>query len=150
MRTPTFERGVRIKYGKEGLGWYPHFCLEVGGGSTIYFSHDCSCEGAPLKNLFPSLYAVAANKGPNSASYCKHVFGSCVWSPIFNWDALVDEATLISFLTKLNGISIRGSYFDLVRWDLKSKGIFTVNSYWMKHLPLPSTPLQPNSSDCFL
>jgi len=40
--------------------------------------------------------------------------------------------TLVSFLSMLNGITIQDSSNDSVRWDLMSKGIFTVKSYHTK------------------
>ena len=70
------------------------------------FWHDRWCERAPLRDLFPSLYVFAENKEATVAAYCDPVSGSCIWSPIFIRDTLVDDASLISLLIKLNGILI--------------------------------------------
>jgi len=102
-------------------GWdrfYPHPSFKVSVCSTIFFWHDHWCEGSPLWDLLPSLYALVENK--EATVYCSHVCRSCVWSPIFIHDTLVDDATLVSLLIKLNRIPIRQSSLDSVRWDNES------------------------------
>jgi len=61
-----------------------------------------------LRNIFPSLYAPAANKDAAVIAYREHVSGSCIWSSVFIPDAVVDDATLtlVSLLIKLSGITI--------------------------------------------
>jgi len=129
---------ICTKYGEEGLGWFPsrpngpygvsiwrfickgwdrffpYLSFEVGAGSTILFWHDRWCEGAPLRDLFLYLYTLAENKEATVAAYCDNVSGLCIWSPIFIRDALVDDASLISLLIKLNGILIGQSSLDSV------------------------------------
>jgi len=87
----------------------------VGASSIILFWHDRWREGAPLRDLFPSLHALAENKEATVAAYCDNVSGLCIWSPIFIRDALVDDASLISLLIQLNGILIGQSSLDSVR-----------------------------------
>ena len=81
----------------------------------------------------PNLYALAR---------IKHVFGSCVWSPIFVQDAFVNDGILVIFLSKSNGIIVQDSSHDLVRWDLHSNGIFAVKFFYMKLVSLASSPSQ--------
>ena len=116
---------------------------------TILFWHDRWCEGAPLRDLFPSLYTLAENREATVATYCDNVSGSCIWSPIFIRDALVDDASLISLLIKLNGILIGQSSLDSVKWDLNPKGSFTVKSYYMRLASGPFTPVHRIWGLCF-
>ena len=75
-----------IKYGEERLGWFPsrpngpygvslwrfickgwdiffpHLSFKGASGSTILFWRDCWCKGAPLRDLFPSLFTLVENK----------------------------------------------------------------------------------------
>jgi len=88
--------------------------------------HDCWCEGAPLRDLFPSLYALAANKAATVALSMYLALG--VWSSIFVRDALVDYATLVGLLIRLSGIPMGQSSLDSVTWDLNPTGSFTVKS----------------------
>jgi len=64
-----------------------------------------------------------------------------VWSPVFTRDALVVDTSLATVLNKLNEISSRDSP-DAVIWNLNSKGVFIVNSYYFKLLYLPRLPLK--------
>ena len=161
-KSNLWRRVICSKYGEERRGWFPsrpngpygvslwrfickrwdtfvsHLSFEVGSGSTILFWHDRWCEGAPLRDLFPSLFALAENKDATVAEYCDNVSGSCIWSPIFTRDALVDVASLLSLLRKLNGMLIRQSPLDLVKWDLNPKGSFTVKSYYLRLASVPS------------
>ena len=47
----------------------------MGTGSTILFWHDRWCEGAPLRDLFASLYTLPENKEATMAAYCDNVSG---------------------------------------------------------------------------
>ena len=72
------------------------------------------------------------NKDASIDDYCEHVSKSCVWSPIFVREALVDDITLVSFLSNLNGVIVHDSSHNPIKWDLNSKGIFTVKSFYIK------------------
>lgn len=58
-----------------------------------------------------------------------------------------DDITLVSFLSKLNGITINDSSNDSVKWDLNFNGIFTVKAFYMKIVSLASSPIQSFSED---
>ena len=76
-----------------------------------------------------------------------------MWSPIFVGNALVDVITLVSFLSKLNGIPTlfpyqkKDSSHDSVQWDLDFNGIFTVKSFYLKLVSLASSPIQSFSEE---
>jgi len=93
-RANHLKRVISITYGEDrfGYGLYgvslwrfkckgwpkfcPHLSFEVGLGLSISFWHNCWCEGASLRDLFPSLYAFVANNDANVwllTAYCKHV-----------------------------------------------------------------------------
>ena len=116
--------------------FYPYFSFKVGDGSTIFFWHDRWCEGGPLKDLFPSLYALAENKDESVVDYREQVFGSFVWAPIFTRDAFVDDLTLVSFLSILHGISILDCSHDSVRWKY---GIFCLRGSSLLSLTIRSS-----------
>ena len=59
----------------------------------------------------------------------------------------MDDITLVSFLSTLNGIIVHDSPHDSVKWDLNSNGIFSVKSFYMKHVSLASLPIQLFSKD---
>ena len=44
----------------------------------------------------------------------------------------MDDATLGSFIITFNGMTVEQSSLDSIRWDLESKGIFTIYSRYMK------------------
>jgi len=67
--------------------------------------------------------------------------GDAVWAPVFIRDAFVDDSTLSSFLNKLNEVTPNDSN-DEVSWDLNSKGVFTVKSYYLKLLSYFSFAIQ--------
>ena len=76
-----------------------------------------------MKELFPFLSTLAVNLDSTVVDYCELVFRSLVWSLIFFQDAFVDDITLVSFLSKLNGIAIHHSPHDLVNRALNSSGL---------------------------
>ena len=149
-KVSLWRRVVRSKYCDNGFGWYPskpkgayrqslwrfihkgrgrfyhHFSFKVGVGSSIFFWDDRWCEEGPLRDLFPSLYVLGVNK---DADYCQSGPDAVVWFPIFIRNAFVDDTILTSFLNKLNETTPQDST-DAVSWDLNSKRIFTVKSYY--------------------
>jgi len=78
------------------------------------------------------------------ADYCQSGPDAVVWFPIFIRNAFVDDTILTSFLNKLNEITPQDST-DAVSWDLNSKGIFTVKSYYLKLLSYSSFAIQASS-----
>jgi len=90
-----------------------------------------------MRDLFPSLYVHAVNKDAIIAEYCHRGIGAVVWSPIFIRDAFVDDTSLATFLNKLNEITPLDS-LDVVAWNLNSKGVFTIKSYYIKLLSYSS------------
>jgi len=86
-----------------------------------------------MRDLFPSLYVLAVNKDATIAYNCHRGTSVVVWSPVFIRDAFVDDTSLATFLNKLNEISPLDSP-DAVIWNLNSKGVFTVISYYLKLL----------------
>jgi len=57
--------------------------------------------------------------------------------------------TLVSFQAKLHGSAFYDSPHDSVKWDLNSNGIFFVKSFYMKLVPLVSSPIQLFPEDHF-
>jgi len=94
-----------------------------------------------MRDLFSSLYVLAANRDATIADYCHRDNGAVVWSPIFIRDAFVDDTSLASFLNKLNEINTRDSP-NAVIWNLNSKGVFTVKSYYFKLLSPSPQPFK--------
>ena len=134
-------------------GFIPTFLLSAVSGLLSFICHDLWCEGSPLKELFPSRYALAANNGKRVllllliVSMCLAV----VFGPLFlSRTPLFMMRLMLAFSLSFNRVSVRESSFDLVRWDLNSKGIFTVRSYYMKFLSLLSLPLWPPLGERFL
>uniref|UniRef100_A0A7C9ALA2 Reverse transcriptase domain-containing protein n=1 Tax=Opuntia streptacantha TaxID=393608 RepID=A0A7C9ALA2_OPUST len=149
---------VAIKYGTTNYGWYPsktsgsygcslwrhiskcwewflpHFYFEVGDGTTISFwQNQWNGEGL-LKDLFPSLFALAQDKEAFVADYRVLGTDSSVWRPVFVRDSFADDDTLVRFFSKLSGTISVGSTSDKVRWRLNSKGCYTVKSFYLKFL----------------
>jgi len=103
-----------VSSAKSGELFLPASCLELVMGLPSFFSMIVDVKGGPLKDLFPSLFALAVNKDALVADYCEHVSGSHMWSPIFVRNAFVDDITLVSFLSKLYRIAVHGSPHDSV------------------------------------
>ena len=59
----------------------------------------------------------------------------------------MNDINLVSFLSKLHGITVHHSSYDSVKWDLNPKGIFTVKSFYMKLHSLASSHIQLFSVD---
>jgi len=155
-----WRRVVRSKYADNGFGWYPSrpkgaygqglwrfiqlFSFRVGVGSSISFWHDRWCEEGPLRDLFPSLYVLAVNRDASMADYYQNGPDGVVWSSVFIRDAFVDDSILTDFLSKLNEVTPQDST-DAVSWNLNSKGIFTVKSYYLKLLSYSSFAIQASA-----
>lgn len=52
---------MRIVYGR-GLGWKGHIKCMVGDCKRVCFWHDVWCGDFVLKDLFPELFAITANR----------------------------------------------------------------------------------------
>lgn len=65
-----------------------------------------------------------------------------VWSPVFIRDTFVDDAILVSMRFHFRTLPLIGL---LGSWDLNSKGVFTVKSYYLKVLPYSSFVIQFDS-----
>ena len=87
---------------------------------------------------------LAANRDVSIADYYRSGPGVAVWAPVFIRDAFVDDSTLSSFLTKLNEVTPHDSN-DEVSWDLNSKGVFTIKSYYLKIISYSSYVIQSGS-----
>lgn len=61
----------------------------------------------------------------------------------------MDVITLVSFLSKLSGITAHDSSHDSFKWNPNCKGIFTIKSFYIKLVSLASYPIQPFSGDHF-
>jgi len=112
------------------------FFLEVGDSSTISFWHNRWCGEGLLKELSPGLYALAMDRNALVADYREQ--GACcpVWAPFFVQDRFIDDDTLLRFFNKLNEANLGDSTTDKVRWDLSTKGCFTVRFFYLKLLDL--------------
>ena len=77
--------------------------------------------------IFPSVDVLAVNTDASIADYCHRVESTVAWLPIFIRAAFVDQAILVGFLSKLNGITLLDSSANLVTWDLNSKGFSLSN-----------------------
>ena len=84
--------------------------------------------------------ALVVNKGALVVDCCELGSRSHVWSLTFVWDAFVHDITLVSFLSKLNGIAIHDSPHNSIKWNHNSNGIFFVKSFYMKLVSLASSP----------
>jgi len=62
-----------------------------------------------MRDVFPSLYVLAADRDATIADYCHRGNGAVVWSSVFVRNAFVDDINLASFLNKLNEINPRDS-----------------------------------------
>ena len=55
---------------------------------------------------------------------------------VFVWGGFIDDGAMLSFFNKLNEANLGESSLDKVRWDLNTKGCFTVRSFYLKLLHL--------------
>jgi len=130
---------VVLKYGTTNFGWFPsrsygsygcslwryivkgwesffpHFSFEVGEGTTISFWHNQWNREGLLKNLFPSLFALAQDREASVVDYRVQGNGSSVWRPIFVRDSFADDDTLVRFFSKLSETNPDGFTSDKVR-----------------------------------
>lgn len=116
-------------------GWErccPHFSFEAGNGRLAW----SVVWGAPLRELFLAFFVLAVDRDASFANYWERVLDVNIWSPIFVRDGFVEDDTLASFLDKLNEAKLGDSLSDMVGWDLNSKGVFSVRSYYLKLLLL--------------
>ena len=99
-------------------GWEsfsPHFSCEVGDGTTISFWHNQWNEEGLLKDLFPSLFALAKDREASVADYRVQGSDSSVWMPIFVRDSFADDDTVVRFFSKLSETNPDGYTSDKVR-----------------------------------
>jgi len=89
-----------------------------------------------LKNLFPSLFALAEDREASVADYWVQGNVSSVWRPIFVRDSFADDDTLVRFFSVLSETNPDGFTSDKVRWKLEPKGCFSVKSFYLKLLSL--------------
>lgn len=77
-----------------------------------------------MRDLFSSLYALAANKDACIANYCEQASSSCIWSLVFICDAFSDDVALpfVNFLNKLNGLVLGNLLLIQVDGVLTVKG----------------------------
>jgi len=94
-----------------------------------------------LKDLFPSLYALAQEREASVADYHVQGTNNSVWMPVFMRDGFADDDGLLKFFSKLSEITIDASSTDKVRWKLNTKGCFTVRSFYLKLLSLSQSTL---------
>jgi len=87
---------------------------------------------------------LAVDKDATIAEYYHCGKGAIVWSPVFIRDAFMDDTRLATFLDKLNEITPLDSP-DAVTWNLNSKGIFTIKSYYLKLLSYSSLAFPASS-----
>jgi len=133
-------------------GWgkfFPHCSFEVGDGSSIFFWHDRWCGEVPFKDLFPRLYVLVVDKNAPVAEYREQVHGNSVWASVFVRDGFVDDDSLVSFFNKLNEAKVGEPSVDKVRWDLTTKGCFTVRSFYLKLLNGKFPPQEIHSEKGF-
>ena len=93
-------------------GWgrfFHHFSFKTGVGSSILFWHDCWCKEGPLRDSFPSLYVLTANRDAAIADFFHREPSTIMWSPDFVRDAVVDDSILATFLSKLSEILTQDS-----------------------------------------
>ena len=129
--------GVVWRYIVKGCQrFYPHFSFEVGEGTTISFWHNQWSGEGLLKNLFPSLFALAEDREASVADYWVQGNVSSVWRPIFVRDSFADDDILVRFFSKLPETNPDGFTSDKVRWKLEPKGCFSVKSFYLKLLSL--------------
>jgi len=121
---------------KDWAGLFSHFSFEVGDRTTISFWHNQRNEEGLLKDLFPSLFALAQDREASMADYRVQGTDSSVWKSIFVRDSFADDGTLVRFFSKLSEINPDGYTSDKVSWKLESKGCFIVKSFYLKLLSL--------------
>lgn len=63
----------------------------MGDGSSIFFWHSRWCDGVHLRDCFPSLFALAAEKDALVYDYLERNSTWVVWSPIFVREAFPDH-----------------------------------------------------------
>ena len=81
-----WSRGVEVEGSSNGVwsgaledhmkrmgGFLKHVRLEVGDSRRIQFWNDIWCGDIPLSDVFPKLYARAANKDAGVGDYCKYL-----------------------------------------------------------------------------
>jgi len=95
-----------------------------------------------LQELFPALFALAVDRKASVANYWERTSSTNVWGHFFVWNGFVGDNTLVRFFDKLNDTTPGNSSHDPVKWDLNSKGDFTVKSYYLKLLYLNNPSLQ--------
>jgi len=117
---------------KDGADFVIIFLLRFGVGSSVFFWHDHWFQGSPLGDLFPSLLCFLRIE-----MLLLHMI-------VKKW-MIVLFSLLLSFVmllwmgqSKPNENALQDSSTDQVTWDLNSKEVFTVNSYYLKLLSYSS------------
>ena len=85
-RGPTASRGISQNVKKLSS----FFSFEVGDGSTIFVCMNRWSDGAPLGEIFPTLFALAMDRDAFVAHHWGRASRASVWVLVFVPDGLVD------------------------------------------------------------
>ena len=97
------------------------------------FWQDKWCKDHLLKDLYPELYSITANKDASITSFLEHQNDENVsyWNVRFNRDFNDWELESIDSMLELLYSNIpRREGFDRMRWKLNANGKFDVHSYY--------------------
>jgi len=83
-----------------------------------------------------TLCPCGSHRDARVSDYLEHNSSSVVWSPIFVQDAFQDDDSVAQLFSRLDGVLLMDSSFDMVRCNLNASGKFTVKSYFL-HLSFP-------------
>ncbi|KAK3199337.1 hypothetical protein Dsin_022752 [Dipteronia sinensis] len=102
----------------------------LGCGDRIRFWQDLGHDGIPLSEYFPRIFALATAKKGTIQEFGFWQHSSWSWNvslrrSVFDWE--VGQWT--SFLSFLDGITIRRNVNDTMAWAFSTNGLFSVKSF---------------------
>lgn len=98
-------------------------------GTKIYFWEGRWSGERPLKDIFPNVYLLAANRLAKVVDYMERSSNSVVWNPMlrraaFDWEI----PQICSLMETLGNVILGANQVDKRRWMGSAEGCFSVKS----------------------
>ena len=123
-------------------GWdhlFPFLSFKVGNEEKVWFWHDIWCGDRSLRVVYPGLFSIAGNRDASVANLMSYKNGVLHWELTFACNVHDWEMNSMNSLMELIYFAnVVGNGVDTLCWQQKSKGGFTMKSFYQSLSPSPS------------
>ena len=118
--------------------FFPFLSFKVGNGERVRFWSDVWCGDRPLKVVYPWLFLIAGDRDALVADLMSFRNGVLHWELTFSQNVQDWEMdSMNSFMDLICSANVVGNGVDTLCWQRKSKGGFTVKSFYQSLRPSP-------------